>query len=1507
MIISILATLKAGGAYVPLDPSFASDRLRDTLRDAAPVCIVADNSGRDAIGNTTPIGVPILDPNTTLVKSQSNPQVSELTSRHLAYVIYTSGTTGKPKGVMIEHKGVVSLIMSKSNDLAMTSCARFLQFSSFTFDASVYEIFLTLCIGGTLHLVHDAVRLDRLRLWEYLEQHSITHVLLTPTLLQDCKDLSPLSAPVAFIIGGEALPASLVHSLHALLPKCTIINAYGPTETTVVAVAWRFLRSIQDNIVPIGQPIANKRVYILDTNYYPVPLGAVGELYIGGVGVARGYLNRPELTAERFLPDPFAGDNEARMYKTGDLVRYLPDGNIVYLGRNDHQVKIRGFRIELGEIEARLNEHLLVTDSVVIAVGEGANKRLVAYVISKSGDQFDEDKSQLALTLRLYLKKELPEYMVPSAFVRLDAFPLSHNGKLDRRALPAPSNEAFAHQAFEEPQGEVEMALASIWTDLLHIDRVSRHDNFFALGGHSLLAMRMVNRIAILGITMPLSMLFSSPCLSDLAEQITILREQETDILPPIEPISRTETLPLSFAQQRMWFLAQLDDVSDTYHIPLTIYLHGPLNKEALQSAMNDLYERHEALRSVFVNVSGQPQVQILSNEGLPVKYIDLRGTSNIDEHTAELADRDAHESFDLEKGPLIRVTLIQVDDLDHVLILTQHHIISDGWSMAIMTRELSQLYSAYRNGSSNPLTPLTVQYPDYAAWQRQWFSGDRLKDQEEYWRNTLADVPVLIGLPTDHPRPPRQSFAGSHIPINIDVELTSALKRLCQEHGVTLFMTILTAWSIVLSRLSGQDDIVIGTPSANRGHHEIEPLIGLFVNTLALRIDLSGQPTIRDLLEYVRQCTLTAHDNQDLPFEQVVEIIQPPRRMDHTPLFQVMFAWQSNETSVWNLQDLQATNYAIHNPVVKFDLELGLYESDNGIIGSLRYSTALFDPSTISKHVGYLITVLREMTTHVGQPVGAIDILSQDERTLLLETWNMTQEEYPDNLCLHQLFENQVALTPEAVAVVYEDQTLTYSELNERANSLAHQLIQLGVQPDNLVAICVERSLGMIIGILAILKAGGAYVPLDPSFASDRLRDTLRDAVPVCVVADDSGRDAIGDTTPIAVPILDPNTTHVKNQSNPLVPQLTSRHLVYVIYTSGTTGKPKGVMIEHKGVVSLIMSRPKGLNCRDLSPLSAPVTFIIAGEALPASLVHSLHALLPKCTIINGYGPTETTVLAVTWKFVMSIRDNIVPIGQPIANRRVYILDTNYCPVPLGAVGELYIGGVGVARGYLNRPELTAERFLSDPFAGDNEARMYKTGDIVRYLPDGNIVYLGRNDHQVKIRGFRIELGEIEARLNEHPLVADSVVIAVGEDANRRLVAYIISKSGDQFDEDKSQIALILRLYLEKELPEYMVPSAFVQLDALPLTPNGKLDRNALPAPDDNAFAHQTYEQPQGTIEAAISNIWAELLGISKVGRHDNFFMIGGHSLLVMKMTSRIRSVLGFEISLRTIFEAPT
>ncbi|KAF9322964.1 hypothetical protein BG006_001914, partial [Podila minutissima] len=1549
MMASILSVLKAGGAYVPLDPSFASDRLRDTLRDANPVCLLADSKGRDAVAAALPSDLPVLDPNSSSTEySSANVELPHLaSSSNLAYVIYTSGTTGKPKGVMLEHKGAVNLVKSRQAEYGFGARTRSTQFFTFSFDSSVCEIFPTLCLGGTLHLLKDCTRLDKVQLWRYLEKHAITHAVLTPTVLQDCKDLWTLNTPLTVILAGEALTPALVNSIQALIPKGAVINEYGPTETTVAATYCKLEAETLTDTIPIGRPISCKRVYILDAHRNPVPLGAVGELYIGGIGVARGYFKRPDLTVEKFLLDPFVDSKDARMYRTGDQARYLPDGSIHYLGRNDDQVKIRGFRVELGEIEARLAEHPLTSDAVVLALGKEASKRLVAYVISKAEENAVDDPSQLALELRTYLVSRLPEYMVPSAFVRLDAFPLTPNGKLDRRALPAPTEEAFAREAYEAPRDDVERAVAAIWADVLHLDQVSRNDSFFALGGHSLLAVRMMNRVvAALGANVLLASLFASPSLSAFAEEIRMQQGQQEEKVQAIERVSRTEDMPLSFAQQRMWFLAQLDGVSNTYHIPLSIRLHGPLNREAWRLALTDLVARHEALRSVFAEVGGQPYVQILTYEELSVRYVDLRGAADVEGQLKTLADAEIHEPFDMVQGPLIRAKLLQVADDEHVLVLTMHHIVSDGWSVAIVARELSRLYTAHCKSDSNltSLSPLAIQYPDYAAWQRQWFKGDRLQVQAEYWHKTLEGIPVLLDLPTDRPRPPQQSYVGARIPIALDAELTGALKRLCKTHGITLFMAIMAAWSAVLARLSGQDDVVIGTPTANRGRHEVEPLIGLFVNTLALRVDLSEDPTARVLLDRVRRATLAAQENQDLPFEQVVEIAQPPRKMDQTPLFQVMFGWQSNEVDCWKMLDLQASEYALDNPHVKFDLELALWEAGDRVVGSLGYATALFDEATIERHVGYLVAMLKRLVVaDVDRPVADVDLLSSAERMLQVETWNdATTEGHGEMLdsCIHYMFEEHVERAPESTAAVFNDQALTYAELNARANRLAHQIIELGVQPDSLVGICVERSLDMIVSVLAVLKAGGAYVPLDPSSASDRLIDTLADAAPVCLLADRKGREVVGKIAQLTVPMLDPATAAVESTqypaSNIRVSTLTSRHLAYVIYTSGTTGKPKGVLVEHRNFVNMIAANQTAFgfgpssratqffafstdgcvhdifcslclggtlhvlddsvrqdkyrlwryieekklthltitpsvlqDCTDLRVLDSSTTFILAAEALPPSLVRSLQAVIPNGRFFNGYGPTETTVSATCYQ--IDGRSDIIPIGRPFTDKRFYILDKHHHPVPLGGVGEMFIGGSGVTRGYLNRPDLTAERFLPDPFVNDAAAaaagaRMYKTGDLAKYLPDGNMLFMGRNDQQVKIRGFRIELGEIEACLANHPRVGSAVAHVVDEDTNKRLVAYVVTKQASHSaNEETLPLPLVLRNYLKTLLPEYMVPSAYVRMDAFPLTHSGKLDRRSLPEPTDEAFAREEYEKPQGEIEKALASIWADLLRLDR------------------------------------------
>ncbi len=1566
MVVSLLAVLKAGGAYVPLDSSYPQERLAYILNDSAPLVVLLDEAGRAALGEQALAGMTILDPNIQPDQPDSNPQIPALTPQHLAYVIYTSGSTGQPKGVMVEHQAIYQRYLGFNETYAVTAQDRLLQFAAFAFDVSVEDFFSSLCNGATL-VIRDDSWLDSIPAFIALTRQYRITVMSLPTLFWSelaARD-NELSLPDGLrliIIGGEAVKKSAIQNwFRQAGHRPRLLNGYGPTENTVT-VTYKDVLSPED-AHSIGRPAKNARIYLLDRYGELVPEGCMGEMYIGGVGVARGYLNRPALSAERFLPDPFSPESDARMYRTGDLARYLPNGELEFLGRNDEQVKIRGFRIELGEIETRLMEHPAVQEAAVLARDDGQDKRLVAYVAAQAHER-------LATDLREYLSAILPGYMVPVAFVRLDAFPLTPNGKLDRRALPAPGAEAFVHQIYEMPQGEMETALVTIWRELLGVERISRYDNFFALGGHSLLAVRVMNRVAALGIELPLTTLFKSPSLKAFAEVMQARLGQSDTILPAILPISREGELPLSFAQQRLWFLAQLEGVSETYHIPMALRLSGQLNIVAWQKALDTLFARHEALRSVFVSIDGQPQVRLLEpDSGLPLSQYDLRGIPDADGVLERLSVEEAHASFDLESGPLIRACLIRITDDEYQFLLTQHHIISDGWSANVLIQELNALYMAFIAGQPDPLPPLAIQYPDYAAWQRQWLSAERVQVQSDYWRAMLADAPVLLDLPTDRPRPPEQSFAGQAVPVNLNVELTTTLKRLSEQQGVTLFMTLLSAWAVVLSRLSGQGDVVIGTPSAGRGRQEVEPLIGFFVNTLALRIGLSGELTVTELLARVRQTALTAQEHQDLPFEQVVEIVQPPRRLAHAPLFQVMFAWQNNESTEWGLPGLVVSPVDQAIDVVRFDLELNLLEEEGRIVGELSYATALFDPATMERQVGYLHAVLQAMAANPQQSVGEIDLLSPAERRLLLETWNATETAYSETLCIHQLFEQQVEQTPDAIALVHEGQALSYAELNARANRLAHQLIALGVEPDQRVAICVSRSPAMVVGILAILKAGGAYVPLDPVYTGERLAHILTDAAPVILLADNAGCAALGEKALAELTVLDPNALFNQRDYNPQIPALTSRHLAYVIYTSGSTGTPKGVMLEHRGVCNyLLWARGDYLTekqCNSIVSSSiafdATVTslylpllcggkihllrdgqelaellpallsmesgalvkitpghlsamgqklktegrecpahcFIVGGEALPGSTIALWRTLSPGSRIINEYGPTETVVGCTVFdvNHLSCFADN-VPIGRPISNTQIYILDTHGEPVPMGVTGELYIGGVGVARGYLNRPELTAERFLIDPFSDQLGARMYRTGDLARYLSDGNLEFLGRNDQQVKIRGFRVEPGEIEARLVEHPAVSESVVLALGQGQHQRLVAYVVVPADEG-------LANNLRTHLSVTLPDYMLPSAFVRLDAFPLTPNGKLDRRALPVPDSEAFARQIYEAPQEEAEIALAAIWCELLGVEQISRHDNFFTLGGHSLLAMRMIN-LAAGRGLVCTLNAVFQFP-
>jgi amino acid adenylation domain-containing protein len=1065
--------------------------------------------------------------------------------------------------------------------------------TSINFDVSVAEVFGTLAWGGKLVLVENALELATVG-------EEVVHVSMVPSAAAELLRGGGIPASVKTLnLGGEALPNALAQGLYALETVEKVGNLYGPTEDTTYSTYYVVPRGAEQ--VLVGTPVANTQAYVLDAYLQPVPVGAVGELYLAGDGLSRGYANRPAMTAERFVPCPF-GPPGSRMYRVMDRVRWRegakvrecesapglpadastnapPDsrtfvpsysrtGVLEYLGRIDFQVKVRGYRIELGEIEARLAEHPGVRAPVVLVREDTpGDRRLVAYHLG--------DEPVAVDALKAHLADRLPGYMVPAAYVWMEAYPLTPNGKVDRRALPAPEGDAYAAREYAAPVGETEAALAGIWAEVLGVERVGRHDDFFELGGHSLLAVRVISRVRqALGAEVALADLFERPVLADLSRAIENAACTE---LPPIERVDRGGGLPLSFAQQRLWFLEQLGDLGDTYHIPMRLRLGGDLDPAALRRALDAILARHEALRTTFVEMEGEPVQRIAPVEESRFHLLehDLGGDADAAAELRRLAAEEAGAPFDLEQGPLIRGRLVRLPADENVLLLTMHHIVSDGWSMEVLTRELGTLYDAFRRGEPDPLPPLPVQYADYAAWQRKWVDGDVLREQAEYWTETLAGVPELLELPTDRPRPARQDFSGAALPVALDEGVAAALETLSRRHGTTLHMTLLAAWSVVLSRLSGQGDVVVGTPAANRGHTEIEGLIGFFVNTLALRVDLSGSPTVAELLAQVRARSLGAQQNQDIPFEQVVELVQPARSMAHTPLFQVMFAWQNASEGRPELPGLGAGGVdsagAAPKVAAKFDLSLALGEAGGRIAGSLIYATSLFEQATIERHLAYLRRVLEAMVADDRRAVDTLPLLPESERRLVLEEWNRTEAPYPGESCVHELFEAQVARAPGAPAVVFEGGELTYAELNARANRLAHHLIGRGVGPDARVAICVERGPAMVVGLLAILKAGGAYVPLDPGYPAERLRYMLEDSAPAAVLTQGSLEGVEALFAGVGVPVIDLEGAEWARcpATDPERGGLTPEHLAYVIYTSGSTGTPKGVGVEHRSLAN--------------------------------------------------------------------------------------------------------------------------------------------------------------------------------------------------------------------------------------------------------------------------------------------------------------------------------------------------
>ncbi|SFD15634.1 non-ribosomal peptide synthetase [Pseudoalteromonas denitrificans] len=1582
MVVSILATIKAGGAYVPIDPDYPKDRMAHMMKDSNPVVLLTQTALAQHLNASDGTSVVFLD-EVPWQQSKFNEYSTDninrqdigLKSFNLAYVIYTSGSTGLPKGVMVEHESLVNRIEWMQQAYNLDNNEAVLQKTPFSFDVSVWEFFWPLTCGAKLVLARPDGHKDPLYLAQLIREQNISTLHFVPSMLQaflveqpECKTFKRV------ICSGEALPLNLAVQAKKLWPHSELYNLYGPTEACIDVTAWRC--SVTDNQIPIGYPIANTQIYILDDNLQPVPVGVTGEIHIGGVGVARGYLNKAELTEEKFIADPFSEVQGARLYKTGDLARWNCDGAIEYLGRNDFQVKIRGFRIELGEIEAQLCDIDGIRESVVLARDDvSGDKQLVAYIVAEQSDNKPEPEK-----IREDLSVNLPAHMVPAIYVHMAFLPLTANGKLDRKALPIPEGESHIQKIYEAPKGDLEENLAQYWSKLLGVKKVGRLDSFFELGGHSLLAVQLISLLRQhQGIELSINTLFNYPVLSDLVIEIKKLGHKE---VTEICLADRSEPLPLSYAQQRLWFIEQMDkQASSAYHMPGGLRLTGQLNQVALEAALNRIVERHEILRTHFITVNGQPQQVVEPSSSFFLQYQDLTNASQMEYEFA--CAQEAAEPFYLDTGPLIRGRLLTLKQDEHILLITMHHIISDGWSIGILTKELSLLYAAFSQDLADPLPPLSIQYADFAQWQSSLLEGPILQKQQDYWVNQLSDVPDLVNLPTDRIRTEIQENNGDSISISLDADLSRKLKTLSQKHGATLYMTLLAGWAAVVNRLASQDDVVIGSPNANRARVELEPLIGFFVNTQALKVNFTNKPTVSELLLQVKDTALAAQNNQDITFEQVVEKVNPVRSMAHSPIFQLMFSWQNTPEHNLNLGDLTLEELVIRKSVSQFDLSLDLQETGEKIVGSLNYATALFDEKTIKRHWCYLKTMLREMAMDDAQKIDEIPLLSSAERSQVINTFNETNTPYSQDILIHELFEQQVQKNPQAIAAEFEGLTLTYAQLNNRANQLARHLINQGVKPDDRVALCLERSLDMVVSILATVKAGAAYVPMDPGYPVDRLIHMMKDSTPKVCLTQMALCDAVEGlmdlhTCPVFVLDEMPWESSIwghlqENNLNTHELKLNNSNLAYVIYTSGSTGLPKGVMIEHRSLVNriewmqqayqldndetvlqktpfsfdvsvweffwplsygskLVLARPNGhkdpvylaqlIDEQQVSTLhfvpSMLEAFLVqqpdckslkrvicSGEALPLNVAIQTKALWPHAQLHNLYGPTEASIDVTAW--TCSESDRQVPIGYPIANTQIYILDDHLQPVPVGVAGEIFIGGVGVARGYLNNQLLTEERFINDIYSSDSADRLYKTGDLACWRTDGAIEYLGRNDFQVKIRGLRIEPGETEHKLTSLEQVRSTVVLPHGQLSDQKLVAYVVPSSEfkSKTKEQEAELIILLRQQLQKQLPDYMIPSFFVLIDEIPLTANGKVDRKALPEPKAELSSVE-YHEPKTNTEQALVKIWAQLLNLAtnEISTLDNFFRLGGHSLLSIRLQACVRDIFDVELPVKAIFE---
>ncbi|TCO60560.1 non-ribosomal peptide synthase/polyketide synthase [Actinocrispum wychmicini] len=1501
LVVALLAVVKAGGAYVPIDPDYPADRIEYMLADAAPTLVL---TAADADG-------PVTAPQVTI--EPANP----------VYTIYTSGSSGRPKGVVVEHRGLADYL-AWARDAYPSATGASLLHTSVSFDLTVTSLWVPLTVGGQVRVG----TLDE-------PVGPVSLLKATPSHLA----MMPASGDVPtgeLVLGGEQLRGPAVAEWRRGHPDVTVINSYGPSEITVSCTEFRVQPgdTVDDDVLPIGRPIGTTGVYVLDGSLRRVPPGVPGELYVSGPGVARGYWDRPGLTASRFVADPFAGAGE-RMYRTGDVVRWDADGRLVFVGRADFQVKVRGFRIELEEVEAALAAQPGVTGAAVLVDED----RLIGYVTPAD-----------VVGVREGLRAVLPDYMVPSILIALDEFPLSPNGKLDRTALPAPEGTAGTGRAPATPQEEI---LCEIFAEVLGVSGVGVDDNFFELGGHSLLIMRLINRIReVLSAELSIRALFDAPTVSGVAGLLSGVGTARAGVAR----VQRPEVVPLSFAQHRLWFLNRFEGAEAVYNMPFAVRLRGELDSPALTQAVRDVAQRHEVLRTVFPVVDGEP-TQVVTDDTVDVRWVD----------TPEMTVADAvRAGFDLRVDVPMRVWVFTEAPDVHVLLVVLHHIAGDGWSWAPFVRDLSTAYAARRGGEAPGWQALPVQYVDYTLWQRQVLGSEAdpdsvLSAQTAFWTDALADLPAEITLPTDRPRPVTPTYRAASLPVNLDPTIHTGLLDVARGCHATLFMVLQSGLAALLSRFGAGQDIPIGTPVAGRTDSALHDLVGCFLNTLVLRTDVSGSPSLRDLVTRVRGVDLAAFAHQDMPFERLVELVNPDRSPARHPLFQVMFVLHNNEPAVWELPGLDVGEVGVGVDTAKFDLALALAETHDGLTGEITYNPDLFDSTTVQRIVDAYTQLLAAAVADPDRPLDHIDVISSHDRHWLAAI-NDTAHSYP-SVTFPELFTAQAAKTPNTRAVVSDSDSLTYAELAERANRLARLLISRGVGPDTPVAVAMHHSAELVVAAMAVTVAGGVYVPVDPGHPTARVQGILADAAPALILStSDISIDALNIDDPDVMALVQAQSSEPITDADRMCP-LTPANLAYVIYTSGSTGRPKGVGIPHRALIANLdwMQGKYALSRGDRMLLKTTIAFdasvwelfwplitgagivtsrqgghrdpgyladlidrqrvtaaffvpsllrvmlaepgaarcdslrhlLVGGEALPGDLAEGFGRVFAG-SLTNVYGPTETTIAVAVKSDVTGAEGPTVALGGPGANTRAYVLDDQLRLVPPGVVGELYVAGDQLGRGYANRLGLTAERFVACPFGGAGE-RMYRTGDLVRWNRDGELVFAGRADFQVKVRGFRIELGEIEAVLASHPLVRQAYVTVHGTGESARLVAHVTASEVDSRE---------LRDFAAISLPEYMVPTALVVMDEFPLTPNGKVDRAALPVPDLAVVSSRAPATPQ---EAILCQIFAEVLGLPSVGVDDNFFELGGHSLLITRVVNKIRGTLGVELPIRVLFDSPT